>query len=62
MRSGRRIRLCAKPLSATRWKRKQAAAEGLKLVPKSQGVQVEAALAYAMAGDSARAPNPWRKI
>src|SRR5262249_15315393 len=30
---------------------KQAAAEGLKLVPTSQGVQVEAALAFAMAGD-----------
>ena len=34
---------------------KQVAAEGLKLVPGSQGVQVEAALAYAMAGDSSRA-------
>ena len=34
---------------------KQAAAEGLKLYPASQGVQVEAALAYAMAGDSQRA-------
>ncbi|MGA9391765.1 MAG: winged helix-turn-helix domain-containing protein [Candidatus Sulfotelmatobacter sp.] len=33
----------------------QAAAEGLKLMPTSQGVGVEAALAYAMAGDSARA-------
>ena len=33
----------------------QAAAEGLKLMPTSQGVRVEAALAYAMAGDSARA-------
>jgi tetratricopeptide (TPR) repeat protein len=33
----------------------RAAAEGLKLVPTSAGVQVEAALAYAMAGDSARA-------
>ena len=31
---------------------KQAAAEGLKLSPASQGVQVEAALAYAMAGDT----------
>jgi eukaryotic-like serine/threonine-protein kinase len=36
---------------------KQAAAEGLKLYPTSQGVQVEAALAYAMAGDSARAQS-----
>jgi tetratricopeptide (TPR) repeat protein/predicted Ser/Thr protein kinase len=34
---------------------KQAAAEGLKLVPTSQGVEVEAALAYAIAGDTARA-------
>ena len=33
----------------------QSAAEGLKLMPTSQGVRVEAALAYAMAGDSARA-------
>src|SRR5262249_51468999 len=36
-------------------KSKQTAAEGLKLVPSSQGVLVEAALAYAMAGDSGRA-------
>jgi len=36
---------------------KQAAAEGLKLYPASQGVQVEAALAYAMAGDTARAQS-----
>ena len=34
---------------------KQAAAEGLKLVPNSQRVEVEAALSYAMAGDSAHA-------
>jgi eukaryotic-like serine/threonine-protein kinase len=34
---------------------KQAAAEGLRLAPGSQGVAVEAALAYAMVGDSARA-------
>jgi eukaryotic-like serine/threonine-protein kinase len=34
---------------------KQAAAEGLKLYPASQGVQVEAALAYSMAGDTAHA-------
>jgi tetratricopeptide (TPR) repeat protein len=33
---------------------KQFADEGLKLFPTSHGVQVEAALAYAMAGDSAR--------
>ena len=36
---------------------KQAAAEGLKLYPASQGVQVEAALAYAMTGDTARAQS-----
>src|SRR5208337_2818142 len=34
---------------------RQAAAAGLKLVPASQGVAVEAALAYAMTGDDARA-------
>jgi tetratricopeptide (TPR) repeat protein len=36
---------------------KEAAAEGLKLYPASQGVQVEAALAYAIAGDTARAQS-----
>jgi tetratricopeptide (TPR) repeat protein len=36
---------------------KQAAASGLKLAPMSQGVAVEAALALAMAGDSARAES-----
>ena len=36
---------------------KQAAADGLKLAPASQGVEVEAALALAMAGDSARAES-----
>jgi eukaryotic-like serine/threonine-protein kinase len=34
---------------------KQQAAEGLKLYPASQGVEVEAALAFGMAGDAARA-------
>jgi tetratricopeptide (TPR) repeat protein len=34
---------------------KQAAAQGLKLASNNQGVAVEAALAYAMAGDTARA-------
>ena len=33
---------------------RQSAAEALKLVPTSQGVEVEAALAFAMAGDMAR--------
>jgi Tfp pilus assembly protein PilF len=36
---------------------KQAASEGLNLVPTSQGVEVEAALAFAMAGDTARAES-----
>ncbi len=36
---------------------KQAAAEGLKLYPASQSVQVEAALAYAAADDAARAQS-----
>jgi serine/threonine protein kinase/Flp pilus assembly protein TadD len=36
---------------------KRVAAEGLKLYPGSQSVQVEAALAYAMAGDNARAQS-----
>ncbi|MGA7226239.1 MAG: adenylate/guanylate cyclase domain-containing protein [Candidatus Acidiferrales bacterium] len=36
---------------------RQSAAEALKLAPASQGVQVEAALAFAMAGDTARAES-----
>ena len=36
---------------------RQAAAEGLKLDPESQGVEAETALAYAMAGDIARAQS-----
>jgi eukaryotic-like serine/threonine-protein kinase len=36
---------------------RQQAAEGLKLAPDSQGVNVEAALAYATAGDTARAES-----
>jgi tetratricopeptide (TPR) repeat protein len=36
---------------------KQYAAEGLKLVPASQGVAVEAGLAYALAGDTAHAES-----
>ena len=36
---------------------KQAAADGLKLDPSSQGVDVEAALAFAMAGDAPRAES-----
>jgi tetratricopeptide (TPR) repeat protein len=36
---------------------KQAAGEGVKLVPTSQGVEVEAALAFAMAGDTAQAES-----
>jgi eukaryotic-like serine/threonine-protein kinase len=41
---------------------KQSADEGLKLVPTSQGVEVEAALAYAMAGDTARAESLARSL
>jgi DNA-binding winged helix-turn-helix (wHTH) protein/tetratricopeptide (TPR) repeat protein len=36
---------------------KQAATDGLKIVPNSQAVEVEAALAYAMAGDATRAES-----
>jgi serine/threonine protein kinase/Tfp pilus assembly protein PilF len=36
---------------------KQAAGEGLKLAPTSQGAAAETALAYAMAGDAARAES-----
>jgi tetratricopeptide (TPR) repeat protein len=36
---------------------RQTAAEALKLAPTSQGVEVEAALAFAMAGDTARAES-----
>jgi eukaryotic-like serine/threonine-protein kinase len=36
---------------------KQAAGKGLKLVPTSQAVEVEAALAYAMAGDARQAES-----
>jgi len=36
---------------------RQTAAEGLKLVPTSQSVEVEAALAYAMAGDASQAES-----
>jgi eukaryotic-like serine/threonine-protein kinase len=36
---------------------KREAAEGLKLTPDSQGAQVEAALAFAMSGDAARAQS-----
>jgi tetratricopeptide (TPR) repeat protein len=38
-------------------KARQSAAEALKLAPVSQGVGVEAALAFAMAGDTARAES-----
>jgi eukaryotic-like serine/threonine-protein kinase len=36
---------------------RQSAAEALKLAPTSEGVEVEAALAFAMAGDTARAES-----
>ena len=38
---------------------KQAAADGLKLAPASQPVSVEAALAYAMAGDKEKARSAY---
>jgi eukaryotic-like serine/threonine-protein kinase len=41
---------------------RQAAAEGLKLAPTSQGVEVEAALAFAMADDTARAESLARDL
>jgi eukaryotic-like serine/threonine-protein kinase len=41
---------------------RQAAAEGLELYPASQGVQAEAALAYAMAGDTARAQSTAERL
>jgi eukaryotic-like serine/threonine-protein kinase len=41
---------------------RKAAAEGLKLYPASQGVQVEAALAYAMAGDTVRAQSTAERL
>ena len=41
---------------------KQAAAEGLKLYPASQGVQAEAPVAYAMSGDTARAQSLARDL
>src|SRR5208283_1915164 len=36
---------------------RQAAAQALKLAPTSQGVEIEAALAFAMAGDTTRAES-----
>ncbi len=41
---------------------RQSADEGLKLVPTSQAVEPEAALAYAMAGDMARAESLAREL
>jgi serine/threonine protein kinase/Tfp pilus assembly protein PilF len=41
---------------------KQAAEEALKLAPASQGVQVETALAFAMAGETARAESMARDL
>jgi serine/threonine protein kinase/DNA-binding winged helix-turn-helix (wHTH) protein/tetratricopeptide (TPR) repeat protein len=41
---------------------RQAVAEGVKLAPKSQGVDVEAALALAIAGDTARAESMARDL
>jgi hypothetical protein len=41
---------------------RQTAAAGLKLAPASQGVQVEAALAFALAGDTVRAESLARDL
>jgi tetratricopeptide (TPR) repeat protein len=41
---------------------RQSAAEALKLDPTSQGVEVEATLAFAMAGDTARAESLARDL
>jgi tetratricopeptide (TPR) repeat protein len=41
---------------------RQSAAEALKLVPASQGVEVEAALAFAIAGDTTRAESLSRDL
>ena len=43
-------------------KAQEAVAEGLKLYSASQGVQVEAALAYAMAGDTAQAQSATQNL
>ena len=56
-RSGRRFPRSKKPLTAILRKRRQSAAEALKLAPTSQSVEVEAALAFAIAGDAARAES-----
>ena len=47
----------AKRLMAIAAEARQSAAEALKLAPASQGGEVEAALAFAMAGDTARAES-----
>ena len=49
--------LFAKLPSVMRRMRSRQRQTGLKLAPASQGVEVEAALALAMAGDSARAES-----
>ncbi len=49
--------LCAKPPYGNAPKPRQTAAEALKLAPASQGAEREAALAFAMAGDTARAES-----
>jgi eukaryotic-like serine/threonine-protein kinase len=41
---------------------RQAAAEALKLAPKSQGVEIGTALAFAMTGDTARAESPTKDL
>ena len=55
--TGRRTLLLQQAAYGNAAEARQAAAEALKLAPASQGVEVEAALAFAMAGDTARAES-----
>ena len=54
---GRRMLLCEQAAYGNPAEARQSAAEALKLAPASQGVESEAALAFAMAGDTARAES-----
>ena len=55
--SGRRLLLSEEAAYGNAAEARQSAAEALKLAPTSQGVESEAALAFAMAGDTARAES-----
>jgi hypothetical protein len=56
-RYGRRIAAQREAAYGNPAEARQSAAEALKLAPTSQGVESEAALAFAMAGDTARAES-----